>query len=222
MALSRLARELAAEIAFHDWSDAPYRVDRAGHRRESDTGPKRSRNVLEADQEQRVRCNVAFVTGQVLGHAGLIDPRDIGDWMAACGVNVRVGSKIKAVPAFVHMGFRWTEENEFAEPMLAQRERDRELGIKMSRPEPWDEIDFDDDTLIELNPVAAYAVQSWLDARGVPKRIDRDSLAAHLRRVQPCVYEDEEDETSARWITLGNLRWWFVYRYMADKQELPF
>ncbi|GII34484.1 hypothetical protein Pmi06nite_79260 [Planotetraspora mira] len=29
MVLSRIARELAAEIAQHDWSDAPYQADGA-------------------------------------------------------------------------------------------------------------------------------------------------------------------------------------------------
>lgn len=36
MALSRLAREFAAEINYHDWSDAPFRLDRAGHQRDHD------------------------------------------------------------------------------------------------------------------------------------------------------------------------------------------
>lgn len=40
MALSRLAQEFAAEIANHDWSDAPYRTDRAGHQN-SDDRPSR-------------------------------------------------------------------------------------------------------------------------------------------------------------------------------------
>jgi hypothetical protein len=37
MTLSCLAREFATEIANHDWSDAPYRCDRAGHDRTGDS-----------------------------------------------------------------------------------------------------------------------------------------------------------------------------------------
>ncbi|GAA3081775.1 hypothetical protein GCM10017600_75110 [Streptosporangium carneum] len=38
MALGRLAREFAAEIANHDWSDATERLDRAGHKRDFESG----------------------------------------------------------------------------------------------------------------------------------------------------------------------------------------
>ena len=37
--LSRIAQQHADEIRQHDWSDAPWRIDRAGHSREHDTGP---------------------------------------------------------------------------------------------------------------------------------------------------------------------------------------
>jgi hypothetical protein len=37
MALSRLAEDFAAEIRNHDWSDAPWRADRAGHDRSRDS-----------------------------------------------------------------------------------------------------------------------------------------------------------------------------------------
>jgi hypothetical protein len=37
-AQGELARDFAAEINYHHWSDAPYRIDRAGHRRDHDGG----------------------------------------------------------------------------------------------------------------------------------------------------------------------------------------
>ena len=65
--LSRLAREFAAEIADHDWSDAPYRLDRAGHQRSFDSRPSPSR--LEDVETDRLRTNVAWVVGQVLAYS---------------------------------------------------------------------------------------------------------------------------------------------------------
>ena len=35
--LSHIATAFADEISNHDWSDAPYRLDRAGHHREDDS-----------------------------------------------------------------------------------------------------------------------------------------------------------------------------------------
>lgn len=78
--LSRLAREFAAEIAYHDWSDAPYRIDRAGHRREHDT--KAGPQALTTRETDAVRLNAAWVAGQVLKHA---DPNlDPVEFVRAC------------------------------------------------------------------------------------------------------------------------------------------
>ncbi len=85
--LSRIAQEFAAEIRNHDWSDAHVRLDKAGHRRENDP---RSANLepLTADETERVRANVTFVTAQVLKHA---DPQlDLYEYAAACGVPRRI------------------------------------------------------------------------------------------------------------------------------------
>lgn len=80
--LSRLADEFAREIQNHDWSDAPYRADRAGHRREHD-GRKKSHEVLSDDETDTVRTNVMWVTAQVLMHA---DPNfDLVAFAEACG-----------------------------------------------------------------------------------------------------------------------------------------
>ena len=83
MALSRLAQEFAAEIRNHDWSDAPYRADRAGHKREFDTNAKPE--TLTKVQTETVQMNVMWVAAQVLGHA---DPNfDEHEFAEACGVN---------------------------------------------------------------------------------------------------------------------------------------
>lgn len=84
MALSRLAREFAAEINNHDWSDAPYRIDRAGHKREQDSAARLTKDVLTPAETHRVKVNVMWVTAQVLGHA---DPNfDVHEYAKSCGI----------------------------------------------------------------------------------------------------------------------------------------
>jgi hypothetical protein len=84
--LSRIAQEFAAEIANHDWSDAPYRLDRAGHSRADDTN--RGPRVLSPDEADHVRTNVMWVTAQVLLHADPnLDPHEFAE---ACGVPRRI------------------------------------------------------------------------------------------------------------------------------------
>lgn len=84
---------MAAEIRMHDWSDAPYRIDRAGHQRGSDTN--RGRDVLSAPEAESVRINTMWVTAQVLGHN---DPTfDVLAYAGACGVAaIKSGGWIKA------------------------------------------------------------------------------------------------------------------------------
>jgi hypothetical protein len=94
MALSRLAQEFADEISAHDWSDAPYRLDRAGHRREYDSTSKLSETTLTEAETSAVRTNVMWVVAQVLGHAdSTLDPIEFA---AACGVNHLAPGIIKA------------------------------------------------------------------------------------------------------------------------------
>jgi hypothetical protein len=93
--LSRLATEFAAEIANHDWSDAPFRADRAGHRRETDTN--RGTEVLTAVQTDVLRTNVMWVTAQVLLHA---DPNlNILEYAQACGVPRRITHRRDGTPS---------------------------------------------------------------------------------------------------------------------------
>ena len=89
MALSRLAQQFADEIRNHDWSDAPYRADRAGHSREHDTNlgatPK-----FEKPETDSIRMNVMWVTAQVLRYN---DPNlDEFEFAEACGVKTTTRS----------------------------------------------------------------------------------------------------------------------------------
>lgn len=85
MALSRQAREIAAEIRLQDWSDAPYRADRAGHRREFDSKATGTPQ-LTALETGVLRMNVMWVTAQALGYA---DPNfDEYEYAQACGVDI--------------------------------------------------------------------------------------------------------------------------------------
>jgi hypothetical protein len=88
MALSRLAREFAAEIRQHDWSDAPWRLDRAGHNRRYDSNC--GTQVLSPTETAAVRTNAMWVVAQVLGHA---DPNfDRYEFAEACGVRTLTNS----------------------------------------------------------------------------------------------------------------------------------
>lgn len=88
MALSRLAQQFADEIRQHDWSDSPYRADRAGHSREYD---RKTPHTLTPDQTNIVRMNVMWVVGQVLGYN---DPGNFDEFefAEACGVDTRTSS----------------------------------------------------------------------------------------------------------------------------------
>jgi len=87
MALSRLGQQFAAEINLQDWSDSPYRLDRAGHRREMDSN--RGSTVLTEDEAHTVKVNVAWVTAQVLAYN---DPNfNLIEYAAACGITLHAG-----------------------------------------------------------------------------------------------------------------------------------
>jgi hypothetical protein len=104
MALSRLAREFAAEIKQHDWSDAPYRMDRAGHDRAMDSN--RGSSVLTKEETDRVRTNAMWVVAQVLGYA---DPNfDPYEFAEACGV--RTTTRRGARDNYVRYGLRYDDE----------------------------------------------------------------------------------------------------------------
>jgi hypothetical protein len=87
MALSRLAAQFAAEINLQDWSDAPHRADKAGHRNEHDRPPAKR---LSPEETDNIRKNVMWVTAQVLGYN---DPNfDEYEYARACGVNTSTPS----------------------------------------------------------------------------------------------------------------------------------
>ena len=84
--LSRAAELMAMEIRNHDWSDAPYRVDRAGHRRDKDSNSS-GITALSKWETEGILTNVMFVTAQVLGSD---DPNfDSMEYAKACGVPER-------------------------------------------------------------------------------------------------------------------------------------
>jgi hypothetical protein len=86
MALSRLAEQFAAEIALQDWSDAPYRADRAGHQREHDSNAHLTPQ-LDREQTECVKVNAMWVTAQVLAYN---DPNfAIDEFAKACGFGER-------------------------------------------------------------------------------------------------------------------------------------
>lgn len=91
MALSRLAQQFADEIRNHDWSDAPYRADKAGHKREHDThGGVNNFPQLKSEETDNVRLNAMWVAAQVLGYN---DPNfNEFEFAEACGVNTRTPS----------------------------------------------------------------------------------------------------------------------------------
>ncbi|WP_433507289.1 hypothetical protein ACQP04_12975 [Pseudonocardia halophobica] len=87
MALSRLAAEFAAEIKNHDWSDAPYRADRAGHQRAFD-GNNPTIPQLGPRETEILELNVMWVAAQVLAHR---DPNfDVYEFAEACGIAPRL------------------------------------------------------------------------------------------------------------------------------------
>lgn len=87
MALSRLAAEFAAEIKQQDWSDAPYRADRAGHQRWMD-GNNPTIQQLGEDATELLMLNIVWNTAQVLAHS---DPNfDVYAYAEACGVGKKL------------------------------------------------------------------------------------------------------------------------------------
>lgn len=98
--LSRAAQEFADEIRNHDWSDSPWRLDRAGHQRSMDKG-KASAEQLDVRETDNVRTNVMWVTAQVLLYA---DPNlDVHEFAEACGVPTRIlfnsdGRRSRGIP----------------------------------------------------------------------------------------------------------------------------
>ncbi|WP_285033867.1 hypothetical protein [Mycolicibacterium sp. lyk4-40-TYG-92] len=104
--LSRIAREFAAEIASHDWSDAPYRLDRAGHRREDDSPARRVAEPLDPTETAAVRTNVMWVTAQVLRH---MDPNlDLHEYATACGVPRSITHRTNGSRSdVITYGLRW-------------------------------------------------------------------------------------------------------------------
>lgn len=103
--LSRIAQQHAAEIRNHDWSDAPWRADRAGHQRRFDTN--RQVQQLEPREAETVKLNVMWVTAQVLGYN---DPAfDVVEFADACGC-------AESRPGVLRAGLRGAKGAEYSRP----------------------------------------------------------------------------------------------------------
>lgn len=112
MTLSRLAREFAAEISYHDWSDAPFRLDRAGHKREDD-GVNASLQQLNPVETENVRTNVMWVVAQVLAHA---DPGlDLFEFAEWCNVKTRTSAG-RPRSGHITAGLRRNEDGDYDRP----------------------------------------------------------------------------------------------------------
>ncbi|MGW7196633.1 hypothetical protein [Streptomyces chryseus] len=84
MALSQEASDYAAEIRLHDWSDAPYRTNRAGHDRTTDY--KATKEHLNDLETARVRWNVMITAAQFFQYR---DPNfNLPEFAEACGVDM--------------------------------------------------------------------------------------------------------------------------------------
>ena len=107
--LSRIAREMAAQINSHDWSDAPYRLDRAGHQRHLDSKSKSStKQPLDPTETDYVRTNVMWNVAQVLIHQ---DPNfDVYEFAAACGVPRSITHRTNGTRSdAIKYGLRWKD-----------------------------------------------------------------------------------------------------------------
>jgi hypothetical protein len=154
MPMSRLAREFAAEIAHHDWSDAPFRADRAGHDRSIDS--KRPAEVLNDRSTDAVRLNVVWVTGQVLAHA---DPNfDIVEYAAAAGcienrpgilqAGLRRQQGVYATPGTYDYGdaapvvrqLRTAPPQQQQEPATARRRLNLRVSVDLDDTLTWGEL----------------------------------------------------------------------------------
>ena len=112
MALSRIAQEFADEIKNHDWSDAPYRLDRAGHDRSTDTN--RSTGVLTGHGPDYVRWNAVVVTAQVLMYS---DPTlMLVEYAIACGLPADMTGTVQKADGFLENGIRLNAAREIAKP----------------------------------------------------------------------------------------------------------
>ncbi|MFB9924885.1 hypothetical protein ACFORO_25955 [Amycolatopsis halotolerans] len=112
MVLSRRAQEFAAEIKQHDWSDAPYRADRAGHQRETDSNIGGAPQLLQG-QTDTVRMNVMWVVAQVLGYQEG-EAFNLYEFAEACGVNTRTRSG--NLDGSIRAGLRFHTPGQYAIP----------------------------------------------------------------------------------------------------------
>lgn len=175
--LNRRAREFAAEICTHDWSDAPYRLDRAGHDRRLDSRP--TAECLSAAETDRLRTNVMWVVAQVLKHE---DPNlNLWEFAAACGVPQSVTQRSNGSPSgTISNGLRWndTAMKSAAEPgaprWLVNLEVDvvnldlfRKLLAKEVQSDPWADAE-------------SFDPMEFVDAEGITEGENRRSVSLYV------------------------------------------
>ncbi|MDQ3690350.1 MAG: hypothetical protein M3406_10015 [Chloroflexota bacterium] len=187
MPLSRLAREFAAEIHNHDWSDAPFRADRAGHQREYDTGHAHL-GQLDQTGTDCVRMNVMWVVGQVLGHADPnFDPYEFAEW---CGVDTATPSgrpKSGVITAGLRVDHATGLLDEPGGPETADEETydaapGERVGTDEQRARPWP-------TNLETRGFITKRGRTIHSSEQCPKyRYGIESAKRHGRKIHPAVW----------------------------------
>lgn len=112
--LSRDAQERADEIRLHDWSDAPWRIDRAGHSRASDSKSKLTTKVLSVNETDNVRWNVVLVTAQPFINS---DPNfKLTEFAIACGLPPSMTGTLTNPNGGLDAGIRRNVDRHVAKP----------------------------------------------------------------------------------------------------------
>lgn len=215
--LNRRAREFAVEICSHDWSDAPYRLDRAGHDRRLDSRP--SADCLSVEETDRLRTNVVWMVAQVLKHE---DPNlDLWEFAAACGVPRSITHRSNGSPSgTISNGLRWndTAMTSAAEPgapmWLVNLEVDvanldlfRKLLVKEIESDPW-AADESFDPMEDVDPEGLTGGENRRSVSFYVREWDGDHAADRAVRIVEAARPHGEPQTEV-----------FVYDFSAFDPE---
>jgi hypothetical protein len=193
---------LAGEIKFHDWSDAPFRKDRAGHQRATDSRVRLGDQILTVQQTEAVLWNVCWVVGQVLGHA---DPNfDVYEFFEAAGVRTKTSAG-RQDQGIVH-GIRRHADGSFQSPNGTVPAADA-FGAELEDDGPWGPVDFASEQPLDVATATAL-VNRWLEKRGDGKRFAQSAFAAYVQKAGIPGRQNPDDP-----IPLGALRKWYVGYY---------
>lgn len=195
--LSRRALEFAAEISSHDWSDAPYRLDRAGHQRSKDRRSLESnQKPLSTVETERLLTNVAWVVAQVLRHE---DPNlDIYEFAAACGIPRSITHRTNGSRSGVlSNGLRWSDDEGVVQPpgaplwrarlrcqvgnlVVFRRLLNQLVGLDPSRPPEVEEevLEADVESAGGSTRLVTVVVRGWDQAAATQRAVDLVSQAS--------------------------------------------